>query len=162
MASKLKLVFEGSAGKKPGLSGAMSYFGGMDQEKEQKLAWKGASIDPKVQAMRDKLEKERLAEDARERERLKVENQKYKMMVGDEVTKEDDDLMDEEAGRMIAVLHKTSDDFYKNEKKALNRANSENKKALQSVKSKIHSYNVRPRSSMRQWRAVAAACSMHA
>jgi hypothetical protein len=140
----------------------MSYFGGMDQEKEQKLAWKGASIDPKVQAMRDKLEKERLAEDARERERLKVENEKYKLMVGDEVTKEDDDLMDEEAGRMIAVLHKTSDDFYKNEKKALNRANSENKKALKSVKSKIHSYNVRPRSSMREWRAVAAACSMHA
>lgn len=114
----------------------MSYFGGMDQEKEQKLAWKGASVDPKVQAMRDKLEKERLAEDARERERLKVENQKYKMMVGDEVAKEDDDLMDEEAGRMIAVLHKTSDDFYKNEKKALNRANSENKKALKSVKSR--------------------------
>ena len=140
----------------------MSYFGGMDQEKEQKLAWKGASIDPKVQAMRDKLEKERLAEDARERERLKVENQKFKMMVADEVTKEDDDLMDEEAGRMIAVLHKTSDDFYKNEKKALNRANSENKKALKSVKSKIHSYNVRPQSSVRQWRAVAAACSMHA
>ena len=145
-----------------GLLGAMSYFGGMIQEKEQKLAWKGASIDPKVQAMRDKLEKERLAEDARERERLKVENQKFKLMVGDEVTKEDDDLMDEEAGRMIAVLHKTSDDFYKNEKKALNRANSENKKALKSVKSKIHSYNVRPRSSVRQWRAVAAACSMHA
>ena len=65
----------------------MSYFGGMIQEKEQKLAWKGASIDPKVQAMRDKLEKERLAEDARERERLKVENEKYKLMVGDEVTK---------------------------------------------------------------------------
>jgi hypothetical protein len=84
------------------------------------------------------------------------------MMVGDEDAKEDDDLMDEEAGRMIAVLHKTSDDFYKNEKKALNRANSENKKALKSVKSKIHSYNVRPRSSMREWRAVAAACSMHA
>ena len=145
-----------------GLSGAMSYFGGMDQEKEQKLAWKGASIDPKVQAMRDKLEKERLAEDARERERLKVENQKFKMMVADEDAKEDDDLMDEEAGRMIAVLHKTSDDFYKNEKKALNRANSENKKALKSVKSKIHSYNVRPQSSVRQWRAVAAACSMHA
>ena len=140
----------------------MSYFGGMDQEKEQKLAWKGASVDPRVQAMRDKLEKERLAEDARERERLKVENEKYKLMVGDEVTKEDDDLMDEEAGRMIAVLHKTSDDFYKNEKKALNRANSENKKALKSVKSKIHSYNVRLRSSVRQWRAVAAACSMHA
>ena len=57
----------------------MSYFGGMDQEKEQKLAWKGASVDPRVQAMRDKLEKERLAEDARERERLKVENQKFKM-----------------------------------------------------------------------------------
>ena len=144
------------------VAATMSYFGGMDQEKEQKLAWKGASVDPRVQAMRDKLEKERLAEDARERERLKVENQKFKMMVADEVTKEDDDLMDEEAGRMIAVLHKTSDDFYKNEKKALNRANSENKKALKSVKSKIHSYNVRPRSSVRQWRAVAAACSMHA
>ena len=139
----------------------MSYFGGMDQEKEQKLAWKGKATDPKVQAMRDKLEKERLAEDAAERKRLAEENRKYKAMIADEGAAEDDDIMDEEAGRMMAVNHKMSSDFYKAEKKALAAANAENKARLKNVKSKIHSYNVRGHRCSHQCHTVAAACSIH-
>ena len=119
----------------------MSYFGGMEQEKDARSVVLGKSIDPRVQAMRDKLERERLAEDAAQAKRLREENRKYQAMVADEDAVEDDDLMDEEAGRMIAVLHKQSSEFYKAESQALTAANAENRRRLKGVKSKIHSYN---------------------
>ena len=121
---------------------AMSYFGGMDQEKDQKLAWKGKATDPKVQAMRDKLEKERLAEDAEAEKRLKAENKAYMAMIAAEGAAEDDDIMDEEAGRQRLVMAKKSKEFYKEEKSALQHANLDNRRRLKNVKSKIHSYNV--------------------
>jgi len=120
---------------------AMSYFGGMDQEKDQKLAWKGKATDPKVQAMRDKLEKERLAEDAEAEKRLKAENKAYMAMIAAEGAAEDDDIMDEEAGRQRLVMAKKSKEFYKEEKSALQHANLDNRRRLKNVKSKIHSYN---------------------
>lgn len=119
----------------------MSYFGGANIEKDQKLAWKGKATDPKVQAMRDKLERERKAEDARERKRLARENALYRAEIDDEVAKEDDDIMDEEAGKMRITLAKQSKSFFKDEQEALAKANVAHKAKLANVKSKIHSHN---------------------
>lgn len=124
----------------------MSFFGGMDTNSKEeawrkKKAYKGKHLDPKVQAAREKLERERLKEEAAEDARIAAENARYRAEIADEDAKEDDDLMDEEAGRMIAVLHQQSADFYKKEQAELALANAEHKQRLKNVKSKIHSYN---------------------
>ena len=121
----------------------MAYFGGANQDlgRRKEKPWVGAHADAKVQADRDRLQREMEAENERE---AKFARDNFAGMMGRvKSTKaaEDDDINDEAAGRRRWELAAETAAYRKSEEERIKAENRERRNRLKATKSKVGARN---------------------
>ena len=121
----------------------MAYFGGANQDlgRRKEKAWVGAHADAKVQADRDRLQREMEAENAREEKYARDNFSGMMSRVRSTGAAEDDDINDEAAGRRRWELAAESEAYRKSEEERIKAENRERRNRLKGVKSKVGARN---------------------
>jgi hypothetical protein len=121
----------------------MAYFGGANDDRGQRkeYAHLGAHADPKVQAERDRVRREMEAENAAEWQFAEDNFSSLMKRVSSSGPREDDDIMDEEAGRRRLELAAESKANREAQAQAMAVENDDYFDRIKAVKSRVGSRN---------------------